>query len=56
MPNCNFSGYQSFGLVHFEKRKGRPLVPRARYSEVVLDLSLRAGPVSRRKAARASVP
>ncbi|HLK80508.1 MAG TPA: helix-turn-helix domain-containing protein [Xanthobacteraceae bacterium] len=36
------------GLVRFEKGKGRALVPRTPYTDVVLDLSLRASRVRRR--------
>jgi predicted transcriptional regulator len=43
---------ERYGLVHFEKGKGRTLVPRTPYTDVVLDLSLRAS----RKARRTLVP
>jgi predicted transcriptional regulator len=33
---------ERYGLVHFEKGKGRTLMPRTPYTHVVLDLSLRA--------------
>ena len=33
---------ERYGLVHFEKGKGRTLAPRTPYTEVVLDVSLRA--------------
>ena len=36
------------GLVRFEKGKGRTLAPRTPYTDVVLDLSLRASRVKRR--------
>jgi len=36
------------GLVRFEKGKGRTVVPRTPYTDVVLDLSLRATRVKRR--------
>ncbi len=36
------------GLVRFEKGKGRTRVPRTPYTDVVLDLSLRASRVRRR--------
>jgi predicted transcriptional regulator len=36
------------GLVQFEKGKGRTLMPRTPYTDVVLDLSLRARRVARR--------
>ncbi len=41
------------GLVRFEKGKGRTLVPRTPYSDVVLDLSLLASRVRRRTLVRA---
>ncbi len=40
---------ERYGLVRFEKGKGRTLVPRTPYTDVVLDVSLRASPVPRRK-------
>jgi predicted transcriptional regulator len=40
---------ERYGLVRFKKGKGRTLVPRTPYTEVVLDVSLRAPPVMRRK-------
>jgi predicted transcriptional regulator len=40
---------ERYGLVRFEKGKGRTLVPRTPYTDVVLDVSLRASPVTRRK-------
>ena len=39
---------ERFGLVRFEKRKGRTLAPRTPYTDVVLDLSLRASREARR--------
>jgi len=33
---------ERYGLVRFEKGKGRTLIPRTPYTDVVLDLSLRA--------------
>jgi predicted transcriptional regulator len=33
---------ERYGLVHFEKGKGRTLAPRTPYTDVVLDVSLRA--------------
>lgn len=36
------------GLVRFEKGRGRTLMPRTPYTDVVLDLSLRARRVARR--------
>jgi predicted transcriptional regulator len=39
---------ERYGLVRFEKGKGRTLVPRTPYTDVVLDLSLRASRVKRR--------
>jgi predicted transcriptional regulator len=39
---------ERYGLVHFEKGKGRTRVPRTPYTDVVLDLSLRAKRVTRR--------
>jgi len=39
---------ERYGLVRFEKGKGRTLVPRTPYTDVVLDLSLRASRVGRR--------
>jgi predicted transcriptional regulator len=39
---------ERYGLVRFEKGKGRTLVPRTPYTDVVLDLSLRARPSARR--------
>jgi predicted transcriptional regulator len=39
---------ERYGLVRFEKGKGRKLVPRTPYTDVVLDLSLRASRVKRR--------
>jgi predicted transcriptional regulator len=33
---------ERYGLVHFEKGKGRTLMPRTPYTHVVLDVSLRA--------------
>jgi predicted transcriptional regulator len=39
---------ERYGLVHFEKGKGRRLVPRTPYTDVVLDLSLRASRTGRR--------
>jgi len=39
---------ERYGLVRFEKGKGRKLVPRTPYTDVVLDLSLRASRVARR--------
>jgi len=39
---------ERYGLVSFEKGKGRTLVPRTPYTDVVLDLSLRAKRVARR--------
>jgi predicted transcriptional regulator len=43
---------EHYGLVCFEKGKGRTLVPRTPYTDVVLDLSLR----TRRSAHRTLVP
>ena len=40
---------ERYGLVRFEKGKGRTLVPRTPYTDVVLDVSLRASSVMRRK-------
>jgi predicted transcriptional regulator len=40
---------ERYGLVRFEKGKGRTLVPRTPYTDVVLDVSLRASQVTRRK-------
>jgi predicted transcriptional regulator len=40
---------ERYGLVRFEKGKGRTLVPRTPYTDVVLDVSLRASPAMRRK-------
>ena len=40
---------ERYGLVRFEKAKGRTLVPRTRYTDVVLDLSLRASRGTRRR-------
>jgi predicted transcriptional regulator len=40
---------ERYGLVRFEKGKGRTLVPRTPYTDVVLDVSLRMPPVTRRK-------
>jgi predicted transcriptional regulator len=39
---------ERYGLVRFEKGKGRTLVPRTPYTDVVLDLSLCASRVKRR--------
>ena len=39
---------ERYGLVRFEKGKGRKLVPRTPYTDVVLDLSLRASRAKRR--------
>jgi predicted transcriptional regulator len=39
---------ERYGLVRFEKGKGRTLVPRTPYTDVVLDLSLRASRNARR--------
>ena len=39
---------ERYGLVSFEKGKGRTLVPRTPYTDVVLDLSLRASRTGRR--------
>jgi predicted transcriptional regulator len=39
---------ERYGLVRFEKGKGRTLVPRTPYTDVVLDLSLRARSSARR--------
>jgi predicted transcriptional regulator len=39
---------ERYGLVRFEKGKGRTLAPRTPYTEVVLDLSLRASRTARR--------
>jgi predicted transcriptional regulator len=39
---------ERYGLVRFEKAKGRTLMPRTPYTDVVLDLSLRASPAARR--------
>jgi predicted transcriptional regulator len=39
---------ERYGLVQFEKGKGRKLVPRTPYTDVVLDVSLRASRVKRR--------
>ena len=39
---------QRYGLVSFEKSKGRTLKPRTPYTDVVLDLSLRASRKTRR--------
>jgi len=39
---------ERYGLVSFEQGKGRTLVPRTPYTDVVLDLSLRAKRVARR--------
>jgi len=38
---------ERYGLVRFEKGKGRTLVPRTPYTDVVLDLSLRASRTAR---------
>jgi len=43
---------ERYGLVRFEKGKGRTLVPRTPYTDVVLDVSLRTS----RAARRAPVP
>jgi predicted transcriptional regulator len=40
---------ERYGLVRFEKGQGRTLVPRTPYTDVVLDVSLRALPGTRRK-------
>jgi predicted transcriptional regulator len=40
---------ERYGLVRFEKGRGRTLVPRTPYTDVVLDVSLRTSPVTRRK-------
>ncbi len=40
---------ERYGLVRFEKGTGRTLVPRAPYTDVVLDVSLRASRVARRR-------
>ena len=40
---------ERYGLVRFEKGKGRTLVPRTPYTDVVLDVSLRGSHVARRK-------
>jgi predicted transcriptional regulator len=40
---------ERYGLVRFEKAKGRTLVPRTPYTGVVLDLSLRASRGTRRR-------
>src|SRR5256885_169272 len=40
---------ERYGLVRFEKGKGRTLVPRTPYTDVVLDVSLRMPAVTRRK-------
>jgi predicted transcriptional regulator len=40
---------ERYGLVRFEKGKGRTLVPRTPYTDVLLDVSLRTSPVTRRK-------
>jgi len=40
---------ERYGLVRFERGKGRTLVPRTPYTDVVLDVSLRMPPVTRRK-------
>jgi len=40
---------ERYGLVRFEKGKGRTLVPRTPYTDVVLDVSLRASHVARRR-------
>jgi|SRR5439155_25260583 len=39
---------ERYGLVRFEKGKGRTLVPRTPYTDIVLDLSLRTAPSTRR--------
>ena len=39
---------ERYGLVHFEKGKGRTRMPRTPYTDVVLDVSLRARRVARR--------
>jgi predicted transcriptional regulator len=39
---------ERYGLVRFEKGKGRTLAPRTPYTDVVLDLSLRASRTARR--------
>jgi predicted transcriptional regulator len=39
---------ERYGLVRFEKGRGRTLVPRTPYTDVVLDLSLRARSSARR--------
>jgi predicted transcriptional regulator len=39
---------ERYGLVRFEKGEGRKLVPRTPYTDVVLDLSLRASRAKRR--------
>jgi predicted transcriptional regulator len=39
---------ERYGLVRLEKGKGRTLVPRTPYTDVVLDLSLRASRTARR--------
>ena len=40
---------ERYGLVRFEKGKGRTLVPRTPYTDVVLEVSLRASRAARRK-------
>ncbi len=39
---------ERYGLVRFEKGKGRTLAPRTPYTDVVLDVSLRASRAARR--------
>ena len=39
---------ERFGLVRFEKGNGRTLAPRTPYTDVVLDVSLRASREARR--------
>lgn len=39
---------EHYGLVHFERGKGRTMAPRTPYTHVVLDLSLRVGRSARR--------
>ena len=39
---------ERYGLVSFEKGKGRTLAPRTPYTDVVLDVSLRATRTARR--------
>jgi predicted transcriptional regulator len=45
--------FRDYNLVHFEKGKGRTRVPRTPYTDVVLDLSLRASHTRGRTLVRA---